>query len=353
MMSLFSRYLETYFVRRDLAGTLAFFGSSIGGAGTGADEIAYSPGEAVRNFERDIRQAPNRIDYEVIGCQTSPLDDRCGLVFAVINIETMILGQKITLSGLRMTLVARKKKECWFIEHLHVSLPTDVHAGDEAFPVKELEERNSVLERMVEERTTELLKARAALEYLAIHDKLTGLYNRSKLDELLKSCVAASDRYGHSLSVIMFDIDNFKNVNDTCGHNVGDEVLAAVARLFLRRIRKTDCFGRWGGEEFLFVCPGIELDEAALLAEDLRLSLANEKSDVLVAITASFGVASYEQGDTPFSLLERADKAMYAAKRDGKNCVNTGVHGSSGGTRRSPGEFDDEKRLPAPGRSGV
>lgn len=323
LMSLFALYLETYFVRRDLAGTLSLFGPSIGGVGTGADETAYSHEDAVRNFERDIRQAPDRVDYALNRCQISPLSDTSGFLFAELDIETRIQGQSIKIFGLRMTLIARKGPESWLIEHLHVSLPTDVHAGDEAFPLKELEERNIVLERMVTEKTAELIRAQAALEHLAVHDKLTGLYNRSKLDELLESAVASSDRYGHSLSVIMVDIDNFKQVNDSCGHNVGDNVLAEVARLLVARIRKTDHLGRWGGEEFLLLCPDTNLDEAFSLAEDLRRLLGSGNLCAPLAITGSFGVASYQKGDTPISLLERADMALYAAKRDGKDCVRS------------------------------
>lgn len=259
----------------------------------------------------------------MIRCQVSILSDTSGFLFAELDIETRILGQNIRIYGLRMTLIFRKEQECWLIEHVHVSLPTDVHAGDEAFPIKELEERNSVLERMVKERTAELVQAQVALERLAVRDKLTGLYNRTKLDELLESFAAGSARYGHSLSVIMLDLDNFKRVNDSFGHNVGDEVLAGVALLLQSRIRKTDYLGRWGGEEFLFVCPYTGLDDASSLAEDLRSSLAHENGCLHVAITGSFGVASYEIGDTPISLLERADRALYAAKRDGKNCVRT------------------------------
>lgn len=318
---MFTNYLKTYFIDRDLAATQSFFGPSIGGVGTGADEVALSPEDAFINYEKDIRQAPERIDYKLNHCQVSPLSDTSAFVFALMDIETRILGQKIKISGLRMTVITRKYEGSWLIEHIHVSLPTDVHDSDEAFPVKELEERNLVLERMVNEKTTELVNAQIALERLATRDKLTGLYNRTKLDLLLESCFASTERYGHSLSLIMFDIDNFKYVNDSLGHNKGDKVLVEVAGLFLSRIRKTDYLGRWGGDEFLLVCPDTNLEEAFSLAEDLHLLLWNERSGMSLSITGSFGVASYENGDTPVSLLERADTALYEAKRGGRNCV--------------------------------
>lgn len=168
---------------------------------------------------------------------------------------------------------------------------------------------------------TELTQINQKLERLAIRDELTGLYNRRKLDEEFEMEVTRAERYGRPLSVILFDLDHFKNVNDTYGHPVGDIVLSKTAGELLMQLRSSDIAGRWGGEEFLVICPETSLDTTAMLADRLRAHQETLVFPEANQVTASFGVAAHRTGRTPKDILQCADEALYEAKRKGRNQV--------------------------------
>lgn len=159
------------------------------------------------------------------------------------------------------------------------------------------------------------------LERIAVTDRLTGLYNRTKLDEVFANELARAERYGQSVAVIMADIDNFKSVNDTYGHQVGDSVLSEFAAIVRELVRDTDTPGRWGGEEFLVICSHVDLNGAHILAERIRTAVAGHSFSVIGQKTCSFGVASYRPGDTAETIVKRADMALYEAKQNGRDCV--------------------------------
>ncbi|HKL20818.1 MAG TPA: diguanylate cyclase [Tichowtungia sp.] len=167
----------------------------------------------------------------------------------------------------------------------------------------------------------ELARKNQELERLAVCDRLTGLYNRRKLDERLEQELTRAARYNRPLSVIMLDLDHFKEINDTCGHPAGDTVLAESAVRLKRALRKNDTVGRWGGEEFLILCPETGLRDAAGLAERLRQTFADRDFPEAGRLTASFGVAACRAEDQPNKLLSRADRALYRAKKSGRNRV--------------------------------
>ncbi len=161
------------------------------------------------------------------------------------------------------------------------------------------------------------------LEFLSITDRLTGLYNRFKIDKTVSYEWARVQRYEQSLSLIMLDLDHFKSVNDNFGHQQGDVVLCAVAECLRTRVRQADVVGRWGGEEFMIVCPATSLSEAQVLAEALRAEIEQIDLTPIPVQTASFGVATFHDGDDSSDTLRRADKALYRAKELGRNRVVT------------------------------
>lgn len=165
--------------------------------------------------------------------------------------------------------------------------------------------------QMLEEKNREL-------ERLAVTDHLTGLYNRTKLDEIIAAEINRTSRTGKKFSVIMADIDYFKSVNDKYGHITGDAVLTDIGGLLLKNCRKTDYVGRWGGEEFLVICPETDEKGAIILAEKLLGSVAAYRYMEGEKITMSLGAASLRPGDSWDSLLKRADDALYAAKYKGR-----------------------------------
>ncbi|MBZ4643402.1 MAG: hypothetical protein JG767_1011 [Deferribacteraceae bacterium] len=168
---------------------------------------------------------------------------------------------------------------------------------------------------------TEQKEAESYLMELAVKDHLTKIYNRRYITERLEADIELCKRANRTFSLIMFDIDHFKNINDTYGHNVGDNVLIKLTDIVKRRIRKIDIFARWGGEEFLIMLPESRLENARLLAENLRKLI--EETDILRdrTVTCSFGVTEYYEGDTVDFIVKRADDCLYKAKFLGRNTV--------------------------------
>ncbi|PCM44254.1 GGDEF domain-containing protein [Marinobacter sp. ANT_B65] len=155
----------------------------------------------------------------------------------------------------------------------------------------------------------------------ALFDQLTGLYNRAGIEELLSSELVRSQRYGNPLSVMVFDIDHFKSVNDTYGHDAGDRVLKEVALRVKDSMRSVDFVGRWGGEEFLVILAETPLSNAAIAAEGVRKTVERGEYGIDRLVTVSVGVAAFHEDSHVDSLVKRADLALYEAKRSGRNRV--------------------------------
>lgn len=170
-------------------------------------------------------------------------------------------------------------------------------------------------------RQYHLGKYNAKLEILSNTDKLTGVYNRLKLDDILEHEKKQFDRFARPLSIIMLDLDFFKKVNDNYGHKAGDETLKMICKIILEQKRESDIFGRWGGEEFLLVCPETDIEGARALAEKLRKTIETTEFPIISSITASFGVAQFEKYDAIVKVFDRADHALYEAKASGRNKV--------------------------------
>lgn len=163
------------------------------------------------------------------------------------------------------------------------------------------------------------------MRHLAHTDPLTDAWNRRRLNDAYREAI---EEGRVPLTVILFDIDSFKEINDTFGHDAGDRALVATANLVQTVLRKGDSFGRWGGEEFLVLCPSTSLTQGMLVAERLRELISSHKFEGIGMITASFGVAEYRAGESVEELVARADEVLYVAKSRGKNCVVGATCGS-------------------------
>ena len=168
-----------------------------------------------------------------------------------------------------------------------------------------------------------LKKYNSQLEILSITDKLTQIYNRVKLDEILDQQEALYKRYQQVFSVMIIDVDLFKQVNDQFGHQIGDKVLIEFSRILKENIRTTDILGRWGGEEFMLISPKTNLSNASLLAEKLRELIQDHSFSTIGPLTASFGLSERNdsQNTNLIDLVSQADKALYLAKDQGRNRV--------------------------------
>lgn len=161
------------------------------------------------------------------------------------------------------------------------------------------------------------------LEFLSSHDKLTDVYNRSKFDELLAYELERYSRYNKTFSLAMMDLDFFKNVNDTYGHQVGDRVLVEIVKIIKNEIRESDVLARWGGEEFTLLLPYTNKDEAKIVVEKIRVAIEKYLFELVGTMTISCGLSEIVKNDTAFSIIQRIDSALYEAKENGRNTIIT------------------------------
>jgi diguanylate cyclase (GGDEF)-like protein len=177
-----------------------------------------------------------------------------------------------------------------------------------------------IQQRLESERNT-VQAMNKDLRILSTTDGLSGLVNRRHCDVLLYAAVAATHARNGSLSVALIDLDHFKKVNDTHGHQAGDAVLRKAAQAITSAVRSQDTIGRWGGEEFLAILPGAGGAESLAIGERIRAAIAECEQSADSRVTASVGVASLRPSDTAESLVRRADDALYAAKKSGRDQV--------------------------------
>ncbi|NDL66999.1 GGDEF domain-containing protein [Anaerotalea alkaliphila] len=163
--------------------------------------------------------------------------------------------------------------------------------------------------------------ANKKLLYLSMVDHLSGAYNRAKLDVEMRRWQDGKENAGNPFSIIMFDLDHFKKVNDRHGHMAGDRVIVGVADMVRKNIRESDVFARWGGEEFVVLLPGTEINYAREVAQRLRQKAEDLRVPGVPSVTCSFGVAQRRTGESMESLVQRVDKHLYRAKEEGRNRV--------------------------------
>jgi diguanylate cyclase (GGDEF)-like protein len=177
------------------------------------------------------------------------------------------------------------------------------------------------LTRDLSKKNQELKMANARIQKIMDTDPLTGLLNRRSFRKILKKNMFFARRHNFPLALLMVDIDHFKKINDTLGHDVGDQVLKQLAKILHRSCRTEDIVARFGGEEFVVLLPGTNASSAVAWAERVRAKIENARiRRVSWKVTASFGVTELLPSDTEQSFIQRADEALYAAKRKGRNC---------------------------------
>ena len=178
---------------------------------------------------------------------------------------------------------------------------------------------------LLERSNKKVFTNKEILAKLAITDRLTGLYNRAKFDEVLSHELARSERFHHTFGFVMIDIDYFKSVNDTHGHHVGDTFLVEIATLIQNSIRSTDVLVRWGGEEFALICLESSLPGILTLVETIRHTIEEHVFARVGKRTISIGVTMYKENDTDILMISRADLALYEAKDSGRNCIKVAL----------------------------
>lgn len=189
---------------------------------------------------------------------------------------------------------------------------------------EQAKEQLSTLNKAMKHKVDELYSMAQTLEEQASIDVLTGIFNRMKFEEFFDLEFQKAKMQRNQLSIILLDVDNFKLINDTFGHDIGDEVLKAITKLISQNIRSTDTLSRWGGEEFVILLPGTALEQAKIVATNLKNVISKYKFDTLTYnVTCSFGVALCNDSDNKEKLFKRVDRVLYKAKSNGKNIVVT------------------------------
>ena len=294
----------------------------------GGDDSALEAAlAAIRATLLDGRRESLPVELEANAELEALLDDLAELYRFTLAISKGDLEQPLSLRG---SLAGSLKNLDAALRHLTYQTQC-VAAGDFTQRVDFMgefsEAYNSMVVALEKARTElderhELLQAQAAkLEELATTDALTGAYNRRKFNELILAEIERVRRYGHPLSLFILDIDHFKRINDTRGHETGDEVLVVLAGLIRAGIRATDSLARWGGEEFVVLSPEVTVEEAMGLAERLRAAAGTHEYSFVGKVTASIGVAQHRAGETADELFARADEALYRAKQGGRDRV--------------------------------
>ncbi len=214
------------------------------------------------------------------------------------------------------------------IDVLGVSRDVSRRKNLEATLKSEMEEKNRLIETLsakekeLRRLADELKTKNELLNAIIKTDNMTGAHSRYYFDQRVHNEMKRSSRFGIPLSIIFFDLDHFKTVNDRFGHDVGDEVLIRIASITERFIRMPDLFARWGGEEFMILQPRTDLDEALRLAEELRIIISQTAFSTAGRVTASFGVAQWEPEEAFEHWFKRVDYALYRSKSNGRNRVS-------------------------------
>ncbi len=309
--------------------------------------------EDFASWEKDqfISGLPVYLESQVIGAvsvrmSTNALDSK----ISFLVIQSVFLSTIIILFGIGLSFVLSRQitnplraltKVSQEMEGGKTSLRVAIESTDEvgrlstafnhmaeAIQAREtdLRELTASLEKKVAKRTKELRQRNQELTVMAISDPLTKIYNRRHFFALAEKEYLRAQRYQHPLSLVLIDVDYFKEINDTYGHQIGDEMLVNVADFFQKNIRSADIVGRYGGEEFIILMPEISCQYASLIAERLRKCIAETpqvKTNHEIMLTISLGVSCWDsKEDLSFdSLLHRADQALYRSKNDGRNRV--------------------------------
>jgi diguanylate cyclase (GGDEF)-like protein len=328
IQKLFDEYIEMYASRDDRL--TARFSDNFSGYTGGGNFLVHDRDEWAKITRQDFAQVPGRIRIEMLDLSMQDLCDEVVVATAFFHIHLPIADHILSRETARLVLIFRREGEDWKIVHSGISIPYSLVQDGEVYPLKGLEQRNSQLEALIEERTRALEFANFQLELLSNSDGLTGIANRRNFDSVFALEWNRAQRTGLPLALIMLDVDHFKHFNDHYGHLAGDDCLRALAQLLLKEVRRSgELVARYGGEEFVVLMPDSSANtalETAVRIQQAVWSLAlphAEIPDSIGIVTFSFGVASLNPSPSyvPEDLIHQADLALYRAKKSGRNRI--------------------------------
>lgn len=248
---------------------------------------------------------------------------KCWEYFKCNNKECPAYNTKDIRCWLHSGTHCRDEIQGKFLEKMEICLKCKIFKSN--FEVCTIKDTCNIVSKQFKEYRKIVYDNIKTLEKYATTDNLTGALNRTKFYDIIKREIDMVKRYNQLLSMIMFDIDHFKKINDRYGHIAGDSVLKAVADIVRDNTRKTDYFIRWGGEEFMILSSGVNLDKEYKLAKKIRKVIENHDFKNVGRVTVSLGVAEFKDADTVNSFIRRADDAMYKAKNISRNRVEVAI----------------------------
>ena len=322
--SLFDEYIEMYASRDDRL--TARFSENFSGYTGGGNFLVKDRGEWSKITRQDFAQVTDRIRIEMLDLSMQDVSDEVVVVTAFFHIHLPTPDHILSRETARLVLIFRLEGEDWKIVHSGISIPYHLVQDGEVYPLKGLQERNSQLETLVEERTRALEEVNNKLELLSNTDGLTGVANRRSLDCVLAQEWNRAQRSGSSLALVILDVDNFKHFNDYYGHLAGDDCLRALAQALVKSGRRAgELVARYGGEEFVVLLPDASVHDALEAAQHIQqevwsLALPHVETSPGI-VTVSLGVACLvpSRQHIPEDLIRQADSAMYRAKESGRN----------------------------------
>lgn len=296
--------------------------SSIANLVSELSSSAMAEKKEYEKFLRDLTKKITSLDkhlYEVVQEDLSAFEQRHKLAG---DVEQTMVELRTDVEG-AVDFVEIKSVLSQRLDHLNEQITNYQQADNTRFTEsqKQIEALTLRLHEM-ESEANELRLATSKARALAMKDPLTGIWNRQALTEVLQTEYSRWARYQKPLTMVVWDVDYFKAVNDKFGHSAGDVVLKTIARIFKDSTRQADFIARFGGEEFVGLFPEISLEQGLEMANKVRLTIENtqfQHNGISVPITASAGLATFEKGDTIEDVFTRADKALYEAKGQGRN----------------------------------
>ena len=289
----------------------------------GIQRIAIDPQES--NTQRLVRKVDEKFTYitdEYVARIDFSDREYASLAESIFEAYSCWNDFKELLNSKEYTKIPAQSELCW---HSSDALTQEVRKAEERIEQTVIDNLRMrigvVLILLVLLSYISLKSVRGELEKNVKVDRLTNLYNRQYFNEQLKRYIVTAKRHQEALSLIFIDIDFFKNINDTHGHQVGDSVLQEVATLMLQELRSTDSAYRYGGEEFVVIATRTNAKEARTLSERFRKVVENHNFTHIKHLTVSIGITELKENDSVDALIKRADDAMYMAKHDGRNQV--------------------------------
>jgi diguanylate cyclase (GGDEF)-like protein len=326
IQSLFDEYIEMYASRDERL--IARFSKNFSGYAGGGHVLVKDREAWARITRQDFAQVPARLHIEMLDLSLQDLSDEVVLVTAFFHIHLPMQDSILSKETARLVLVFRQEGEDWKIAHSGISIPYHLVQDGEVYPLKGLQQRNSQLEALVEERTRELEYVNFKLELLSNSDGLTGIANRRSFDGALEQEWNRAQRSEKPLALIMLDVDHFKHYNDLYGHLAGDDCLRALSQVLVREVRRSgELVARYGGEEFVVLMPDSTLqsalDMAGRIQQALRVLALPHQNVEAGIVSFSLGVASLCPSPryAPQELIRQADLALYRAKGAGRDRI--------------------------------